>query len=619
MQRSRATTLALVCFIMAAGCMDGDLTTVTGPAGDALYAIGEGASDGLDGHYIVVLSTQPAAQNMAAEAALDALTAALGRQPGARVGHEYRRVLTGFAAELTDQQVAALRQDPRVLAIEQDRYVYPAAEGTVQEYPTWGLDRIDQRETLLDRVYVYAATGHGVTAYIMDSGIRYDHDEFGGRASLGYDFVVEDDPDNTDPTQAPGEDCRGHGTHVAGTVGGGTFGVAKDVDLVSVRVFGCSGGSPYSRVLAAVEWITENTRHPAVVNMSLGGYFNELIQVVDAAIENSIEAGVHYVAAAGNANEDACLWSPARVPGVLTAGAIAIGDGRATFSNYGDCVDLYAPGVSIISAWHTDVWREDGSYTRSASGTSMAAPHVAGVVALLLEADPAASPADVHAAILANTTAGAVSGVPSGANLLLHSLWQSPGAPTLPTLNLLATGLKVRGKHTIDLVWDFVRDAQVSVYRDGSLIGILWNVSSYRDDTGIGGNEGIYVHHVCESTPFYRELCSEEVTTIFGDGGGDGDGTEPPAGDELVASFAYACGNSPTCQFTDTSTGSVATWTWGFADGSAGSEAQHPAHEFATPGTYTVTLTVTDRASLTAATQATVTCDLHRRHGLRCS
>jgi subtilisin family serine protease len=584
------------------------------------------SADIIEGHYIVVLSKQPAARDVAASNALEAVTDALDRRPGASVNRTYRHALTGFAAELTGEQVEELRRDPRVLAIEQDSYVYPADDGAVQAYPTWGLDRIDQREALLDRAYVYTATGRGVTAYIIDSGIRYSHEEFGGRASLGYDFVLDDDPDNTDPNQEPGDDCRGHGTHVAGTVGGSTFGVAKDVRLVSVRVFGCTGGTWRSTVLAAIDWVTANAALPAVANMSLGGHYDPEAISYRAAIENANEAGISHVVAAGNASEDACNWEPARTPEAITVGASVIGDARASFSNYGRCVDLYAPGASIVSAWINDSWGSDGSYTRPASGTSMAAPHVAGVVALFLEANPTASPAQVHSAILANATPDAVSDVPSGTTKLLYSLWRPvdfiPPQPSPLDVNFAASGLKVRGKQVIDLTWNPVNE-WLEVTRDGLFLGYAGpGTDSFRDNTGSGGNDGTYIHQICETSELYLlPACSEKVTTIFGDGGGDDGGApDPPPGDGPTASFNYSCGNSDTCQFADTSNeGGAAIVSQDWATGSQTASGSQASFTFGSAGDHVVTLTVADAHDEFDQASRTINCKSHPRHGLRCS
>jgi subtilisin family serine protease/PKD repeat protein len=575
----------------------------------------------IEGHYIVVVSDQPGRNNPRAAAALEALAKEVGQKPGAKIHRTYKNVLTGFAAELTDKQVDELRRDPRVLSIEQDSYIYLASAGTAQEYPTWGLDRIDQREPLLDWVYAYNTGASGVTAYILDSGIHFTHPEFGGRALLGYDFIREYDAGLTDPTQGPGEDCFGHGTHVAGTVGGRTYGVAKDVALISVRVFGCTGFTHRSLYIAAVDWITQdvqsNGRHPAVVNMSFG--FNSASDEVhsvatELALLNSIATGVHYVAAGGNSNTDACHFTPARVAGVLTAGASAMGDQRAWFSNYGDCVDLFAPGAAIVSAFITDDWSGDGSYTRSWNGTSMAAPHVAGVVALYLAEYPQASPAEVFEAIVANATRNAVADVPYGTNSLLYSLWKrvefTPPSPLARDWNLSANGKKVQGKQVIELRWNPHPDltATGEIYRDGSIVSYFSAYTGdgfFNDDTGIKGNHGTYVHKVCSSQISRPPSCSEYVTTIFGDGGdggGGGDPNSPPSAD-----FSYQA-DKLAVEFIDTSTdsdGTVTGWNWNFGDGNA-SNAQHPLHTFPVAGTYTVSLTVTDNDGATGSTSKNI-------------
>jgi subtilisin family serine protease len=640
MHQPHLAHFGLVLLVFTAGCSDGGLVTAAVDTGDVLPASSDRSRDGtiglvsssssgiIEGHYIVVLSRTPAVKDGRADAALEALTSAISGKAGARINHVYRHAVTGFAAELTDEQVEELRRDPRVLWIEKDAYVHLFDGGQVQPYPTWGLDRIDQRAGLLDRAYAYAASGEGVTVYVIDSGIRYSHEEFGGRASLGYDFVLAEDPENTDPNQLPGEDCYGHGTHVAGTVGGGMYGVAKNVSLVSVRVFGCSAaGTPRSRYAAAIDWVTENAVYPAVVNMSLGFRYDEEHELMtETAISNSVDAGINYVVAGGNSAIDACQFSPARHPRALTAGASQINNAIASFSNYGDCLDLYAPGVSITSAWITDDWSGDGSYTRRLSGTSMASPHVAGVVALFLEANPSASPADVHAAIVGNATTDAVSGVPSGTNDLLFSLWGSIDftPPQLPDLNLATMGLKVQGKHAIDLTWDSPSGgSRVQVFRDESLIAQGWGYGSYRDQTGERGNDATYVHQVCqrheEEHYQLRENCSDSVRTIFGDGGGD-DGTQPPPGDGLTASFDYSCGNSPTCEFTDTSIqGGAAIVSRDWATGSQSASGSPVIFTFESAGEHVVSLTVMDADDQSDQASRTIQCKLHPRHGLRCS
>ncbi|MCT4356178.1 S8 family peptidase [Streptomyces sp. Je 1-79] len=277
---------------------------------------------------------------------------------------------------------------------------------------TWGLDRIDQRDLPLSTTYTYNRTASNVTAYIIDTGIRTSHSEFGGRATVGTDTVGGGQN---------GQDCQGHGTHVAGTVGGAKYGVAKGAKLVAVRVLDCNGSGTTAGVIAGVDWVTANAVKPAVANMSLGGGANTSL---DDAVKRSIASGVTYAVAAGNGNflglpARACNYSPARVPEAITVGATDSADKRASFSNYGTCVDLFAPGVSITSAW-----KDGDTATNTISGTSMAAPHTAGVAALYLSANPTASPAQVSTALVNNATSGKVQNPLSGSpNRLLHSVF----------------------------------------------------------------------------------------------------------------------------------------------------------------------------------------------------
>ena len=546
--------------------------------------------DIIEGHYIVIVSEEPTAKNSKAASHLKELSEKIAQMPNARLNRKYNKVLTGFAAELTQEQVKTLRKDPRIKSIVQDSYVYLFNDPVTQEFPTWGLDRTNQRDSQLDRIYSYTATGTGINVYILDSGIRYSHQEFGGRAKLGYDFTLEDDPANTDPNQQPGEDCMGHGTHVAGTVGGKVYGVAKDVNLISVRVFGCERKeTPQSRVLAAVEWITTNAVHPAIVNMSLG--YESDSDVITTAVQNSIQTGIHYSIAAGNSNNNACLITPARTSEAITVGATEIGDKRAFFSSFGDCVDLYAPGYRVTSASHLD-----DNATVVYSGTSMAAPHVAGVVALYLQNYPEATPATVHSAIVDNSTPQAVSEVPEGNNNFIYSLWE-PATTTPPLLKITATGNKLKGKQVIDLTWESLPNDNVKIFRDGQLIAEGVFNGYYRDNTEISGNDATYVHYVCQTAPFYQELCSSEVTTIFGNGGT----TTEPTNSPPTAGFIYTT-DLLNVQYTDTSTdsdGSLVAWSWNFGDGYTSTE-KNPYHSYSAAGAYTVTLTVTDDAGATA-------------------
>jgi subtilisin family serine protease len=309
----------------------------------------------------------------------------------ARVKHVYRHALKGYAARIPDQRVEAVREDPRVAYVERDGEAKALA---TQSNATWGIDRIDQRSGL-SGTFNYTNTGAGVKAYIIDTGIRFSHGEVSGRAQSGYDSIDGGSAD----------DCNGHGTHVAGTTGGKTYGVAKGVTVVGVRVLDCGGSGSWSGVIAGVDWVTSdrkaNPQQPAVANMSLGGGASS---AVDTAVNNSITAGVSYAVAAGNSNQNACYSSPARVGAAMTISATSSSDRKASWANYGNCVDWFAPGVSIKSAWHTgDV------NTNTISGTSMATPHTAGVAALYLQSNKGASPSTVRSALYSATTKDKVS------------------------------------------------------------------------------------------------------------------------------------------------------------------------------------------------------------------
>jgi len=321
---------------------------------------------------------------------------------GGDVRYVYEYALKGYAGSFSEGQLSSLLADSRVASVERD------AEMTATQSPaTWGLDRIDQRALPLNNTFTYNATGAGVNAYIIDTGIRLTHSEFGGRATSGFDSV----------DGGPADDCHGHGTHVAGTVGGTTYGVAKDVTLVAVRVLNCSGSGTTSGVIAGVDWVTSDHEagQPAVANMSLGGSPSSSL---DTAVRNSIADGVSYAIAAGNSNRSACNFSPARVAEAMTIGATDQTDRRASFSNRGNCVDWFAPGVGITSAWATS-----NTATNTISGTSMATPHTAGVAALYLQgkSGAATSPTTVRAELFNLTTKGIVTSARTTNNHLLFT------------------------------------------------------------------------------------------------------------------------------------------------------------------------------------------------------
>ena len=362
------------------------------------------AQEKIDGQYIVVLKDNASGERAKEKA----------RTRGGRIQREsFGRVLNGFAAKLDAKALAAVKQDAAVDYVEQDQIV---RLDVTQNNATWGLDRLDQRDLPLSTSYNYGDTGTGVTAYIIDTGIRASHADFGGRVTAGYDAI----------DALPADDCNGHGTHVAGTVGGTQYGVAKGVQLVPVRVLNCQGSGSNSGVIAGVNWVTSNHQAgtPAVANMSLGGGASNAL---DTAVRNSIADGVTYALAAGNDNANACNSSPARTAEALTVGATTRTDARASFSNFGTCVDLFAPGNGITSAWYSS-----NTATNTISGTSMASPHVAGAAAVYLQGNRSANPAQVGTAILGTATTGKVTSPGTGSpNRLLYIA--PPGGGTVPT------------------------------------------------------------------------------------------------------------------------------------------------------------------------------------------
>ncbi|ACA86652.1 S8 family peptidase [Shewanella woodyi] len=363
-------------------------------------------------NYIVVFNT-PSVLNLSDSLSVESFAIQQGNSLENRynvnVKRNFGNSLNGVLVQANKEQLKALQQDPNVKYIEQDQImsINPMVDiAGDQSGATWGLDRVDQRDLPLNSNYHYDFDGSGVTAYVVDTGVLNTHNEFGGRASSGYDFV-DNDNDATD--------CNGHGTHVAGTIGGSTYGVAKNVNVVGVRVLGCSGSGSNSGVIAGINWVKNNAQGPSVANMSLGGGAS---QATDDAVNSAVAAGITFVVAAGNDNSNACNYSPARAADAITVGSTTSSDSRSSFSNYGSCLDIYAPGSSIKSAWYNS-----NSATNTISGTSMASPHVAGVAALYLDESPSSTPTQIESLLSSRSSSGKISDARSGSpNKLVYSL-----------------------------------------------------------------------------------------------------------------------------------------------------------------------------------------------------
>ena len=378
---------------------------------------------------------------------------------GGQVMHTYERALKGFWVRMSEAQVRELLTDPRVAYIEENGVVSASA---TQTSATWGIDRIDQRNLPRDSTYNYNFDGTGVHAYIIDTGMRLTHSQYSGRVGNGFDAIT---------TGGNAADCHGHGTHVAGTVGGNTWGVAKKATLHPVRVLDCTGYGSDAQVIAGLDWVTANHVKPAVANMSLGG---EASQALDDAVERMIAAGVVTAVAAGNDSGNACSYSPARTPNALTVGSTTSSDARSSFSNYGTCLDIFGPGSSITSASYSS-----DTASTSMSGTSMASPHVAGVAALYLQANPTATPAQTMAALTTNATPSKVTSPGTGSpNLLLYSMFITGGGgggdTTAPSTSITAPagGSTVSGTTTVSAnASDNVGVSRVEFFLGSSLLG----------------------------------------------------------------------------------------------------------------------------------------------------
>ncbi|WLW52446.1 S8 family peptidase [Streptomyces sp. YU58] len=391
-RRSAGLAAAALTTALAASLVSA-LPAQAAPQGAVQY---EGAANAVPDSYIVTLKSGAARAGSAEGRALAA-------KYGAAIERTYGKALNGYAVEASATEAKRFAADPAVASVVQNRTF--RIQATQPNPPSWGLDRIDQRNRPVDSSYTYPDSGGaGVTTYVIDTGVRITHSDFGGRASDGYDAI---DNDNT------AQDGHGHGTHVAGTVAGNAYGVAKKANIVGVRVLNNSGQGTTAQVVAGIDWVARNAVKPAVANMSLGGPGDTAI---DTAVRNAIASGVTFAVAAGNESTNASTRSPARVTEAITVGATTSADARASYSNYGTVLDLFAPGSSITSAWRTS-----DSATNTISGTSMASPHVAGAAALYLADNPAATPAQVSSALTAAATTGVVTGPGTGSpNRLLY-------------------------------------------------------------------------------------------------------------------------------------------------------------------------------------------------------
>ncbi|GMT96836.1 hypothetical protein KH5H1_09550 [Corallococcus caeni] len=425
--------------------------------------------------YIVVLrdSTQEVRQQGAANIARELVS--LG---GGKVLRTYEHSIHGFLANMSEAEAQRLLSDPRVAYVQENGLIHVSA---TQTNATWGIDRIDQRDLPRNSSYTYNVDGTGVHAYVIDTGIRLTHTEFTGRLGNGYDFIDND----SDPS-----DCHGHGTHVSGTVGGTTWGVAKKVTLHGVRVLDCTGYGNDAQVIGGIDWVAANHVKPAVANMSLGDVG---IQAIDDATERLIAAGVTTVVAAGNDSANACDYSPARAPNAITVGSTTSSDGRSSFSNYGTCVDIFAPGSSITSASNSG-----NTSSTSMSGTSMASPHVAGAAALYLSANPSATPAQVRDALVNNATPNKVTSPGTGSpNKLLYTLFITGGGgsdTTPPTTSITspAGGSTLSGTAPLSAsASDNVGVSRVEFYAGTALLGtataapysFAWNTTAVANGT----------------------------------------------------------------------------------------------------------------------------------------
>lgn len=566
-------------------CKDvaGPETSLTGP--DSPAPLSAVQSDTIPGHYIVLLKKDvPDA---------DAATQELMWNRRSAIEQTYRYALKGFAAKLSKTQAEELARNPKVAIVQPDMRV-KAQSATLQSGADWGLDRLDEHAYPLDGRYSYGPSGAGVNVYVIDGGVRLTHHEFGGRAHFAFDAFG-----------GSGNDCQGHGTHVAGTVAGATYGVAKQANIYSVKVLDCSGNSTLSKIVAGVDWVTGHRKLPAVANMSLGSVANSIF---DDFVRKSIASGVTYVVSAGNDDADACNQSPARVSEVITVASTDPNDYRSSWSNFGSCVDIFAPGNSILSAFYTS---DDA--TRVLGGTSMASPHVAGAAALYLSAHPGASPSEVRSAILGNATYGYVKNASGAPNRLLYTGFLTGSStastsdpapqPTATTNSVPTSSSSGSGDPSASITYSCsgtscTFDASAS----NAPAGVLARSWFFGDGTQAGGSKvtktfsksGTYeVKFYIYDVDLNYAVVTKNVTTGTA-GTGSGETSAPSTSPTSSSTWSYSCAQNRVCEFDARALAQAGgdAFSWYFGDGTQAGSTYVGAKWYARSGSYTVRMTM---------------------------
>ena len=547
------------------------------------------------GHYIVVLKSGSATP--------ENLLHRISFAHAVSFDQKFGTVMHGFAAAVDEGDVEKLRADPDVDHVEPDRIVKQMGSETGMG---WALDRLDQHGLPLNNTFTYGATGAGVNIYIVDGGIRYTHTEFGGRAHYAYDALGGD-----------GSDCNGHGTGVAGVAAGAVHGVAKGATIWSVRVFPCSGSTPLSTILAGVDWVTAHHRSPAVANLSLGA---NTAPILDSAVSKSIQAGVTYVVAAGNSGADACTMSPAKVKTAITVGAIDVTDLRPSWSNYGSCVALFAPGVNVPAADYYS-----NTSLANWNGTSMAAPFVSGAAALYLSEHPTASPATVRSALTSNATSSLLANLAGSANKLLYTGWiGGTSAPATSSAPKPPSITPVGGVGA-----EYACASRVCAFDaggsgpTGGVTSYLW---SFGDGTTASSRTATHTYAASKSSVAFslsivtgtgkKYYVSKSITPASASGSATSTvptyvpptSTPPSTSNTISASFTTACNKSHVCAFN--ASGSkvpkgVSSWHWSFGDGYTGSTVAWT-HSYSGRKSVSVTLTIVDKSSASRSLTKTV-------------